>query len=361
MNRPFIPAMANTSRTASKSKLPSVIAFCVLLFPSCVLAATIPQFEVIDVTNVYVIPDSFNPIPYPYFGPVRINNSNQIIGAVPVAKQHKFKEFQGFLWQDGVFQGLGTGVVEDINDFGDYIGSVTGAVLQAVAPSLNPHAINNAGQVVGEMDDHAFLWDSNGMVPFPTDSSVSRSIAYAVNNFGVATGTASINGGKYVPFLFTSDASMAIGPTTNTSWSRGVAINDAGHVALVVMHTNGSSRRLCTYLYRDGELTQLRSIRGLRHVRATAMNNSDEIIGYAGRTARDHFSTSRPRAFLMTVSAGFLYSNGEQHNLDRLLTKSSRGWHVSEPLDINDSGSIVARASWRGKPSRVVMLRRVLE
>jgi hypothetical protein len=153
------------------------IAFCLLLIPFCVLAATpaSPHYEVIDVAST----TSGNRY---YFGPLRINNSNQIIGSLPTPGS--LDEFQGFLWQDGILQGLGTGVVQDINDFGEYIGSVTGAVFQSMAPILIPRAINNAGQVVGESNQQAFLSDSNGPVLFPIEGSVQQSVAYAVNNSG---------------------------------------------------------------------------------------------------------------------------------------------------------------------------------
>lgn len=323
-------------------------AFCLWLVPLCVLAATRPQYEVIDVTNVY----SGDQV---YFGALRINNSNQIIGAVP--RPGHLGEYRGFLWQDGALQRLGLGVVEDINDFGQYVGSLTGAVFQTVEPDLRPRAINNAGQVVGESSGHAFLSDSNGLVLFPIEGVVTQSVAVAVNNSGVATGRVGIDSAPPRAFIFTTNGSMGIGPVLKLSLSRGVAINDAGHVALLTIQTNRHSRRVYSYLFRDGELTKLRPVSGYLHVNAEAVNNSDEVVGFVGRTLRG-FSGSGPHPFFITISAGFLYSNGKQYNLNRLLTKSSRGWTVTRPLDINDAGWIVARAHRRGEAERVVLLRR---
>jgi uncharacterized membrane protein len=326
------------------------IFFSLFLLPVCVLAAeTRPQYEVIDVARTSLGN-------HYYFGPLRINNSNQIVGAFPAPGS--LSEFQGFLWQDGLLQELGTGVVQDINDFGDYIGSVTGAVFQTMAPSLMPRAINNAGQVVGEASQHAFFSDSNGLVLFPIEGSVQQSVALAVNNAGIATGRALFDSGPRRAFIFTTNGSMSIGPVLKLSSSQGVAINDAGHVAIAATQTNGHKKRLYSYLYRDGELTQLRPLPGYPHVNAEAMNNSDEVVGFLGHTVRD-FSTNNPPHLLVSISAGFLYSNGKQYNLNRLLTKSSRAWRVTHPLDINDSGWIVARAVREGESGRVVLLRRV--
>ncbi len=321
--------------------------FSLLLMPFCVLAATRPQFEVIDVAavsvgNVY------------YLGPLRINNSNQIVGAFPAPSGGAI---HGFFWQNNILNDLGPGIVKDINDVGQYIGSVTSAVFQSMEPSLNPRAINNAGQVVGESERHAFIADSNGLAVFPVEGNVQESVALAVNNSGVATGRVLFDSPPRRAFLFTTNGSVAIGPALKLFFSEGVAINDAGHVAIVAVQTNGHSHRNYSYMYRDGALTPLRSVAGYPNVNAVAMNNSDEVVGFVGRNARQFPNT--PPSFLVSISAGFLYSNGKSYNLNRLLTKSSRGWRVTDPLDINDSGWIVARAARRGERERVVLLRPV--
>src|SRR5436189_5977081 len=110
-----------------------------LLFAASALAATRPQFEVIPLSNgpaaIFAYPVT-----------LRLNNSNQITGAI--LTEDPVPHFESFLWQDGNVQALGEGRVEDLNDFGVWVGSVTGAVFQSSAPSLTPHAVNNAGQVV---------------------------------------------------------------------------------------------------------------------------------------------------------------------------------------------------------------------
>jgi probable HAF family extracellular repeat protein len=325
--------------------------FSLFLLPCCVFAATTrPQFEVIEVTSAYE-GNLF------YFGPFRINNSNQIVGAFPTPAGNAY---HGFLWQNGMLDDLGLGIAKDINDFGHYIGNVTSAVFQTVFPSLIPYAINNAGQVVGESEHHAFISDSNGLVLFPEEGFVQQSVAVAVNNSGVATGRAVIDSAPRRAFLFTANGSMAIGPTLKLHSSQGVGINDAGHVLLQATQTNGHTKRIYSYLYRDGELTPLPSLPGYRHLNAEAINNANEVVGFVGRTVHDHGDAGLG-SFVVSLSAAFLYSNGTSYNLNRLLKKSSRGWHVIEGIDINDTGSIVALASRANTRERVVLLRRMTQ
>jgi hypothetical protein len=313
------------------------------------LAASRPQFDVVpligDASNVLGFSTN---LPGPSLN-LRINNSNQVAGTLVIRTGGS--HFESYLWSNGNLQMLGNGRIEDINDAGAYIGSAPGSVFQ----SEFVHGINNAGQVVGE-DPHPFLWDSNGFRYFPFNGVAGQAYVRAVNNFGVATGGA-ISNNSYQAFIFTVSNVVDIGQIPKISLSEGKAISDQGHVVLTATYTNRSTKRIRSYLYHDNRLTRLPTLPGNPHTWAQSMNNSDEIVGFIGPTAHS-FGTNAP--FAVAQAAGFLYSRGKLYNLNKLLTKSSRGWHVSNALDINDAGTIVAHARRPFEPEQPVLLRRVM-
>lgn len=303
-----------------------------------------PLYEVVEIRA-----DGTNVPAYP--GTLRINNSNRVSGSVSVVEPSP--HFESFLWKDGEpIRWLGEGRIDDINDEGDFVGSVAGAEVWRNG-QVQTFAINNARQAVGSDEGHAFITDSNGQTTIlgPTVFSEARS----VNSAGIAAGIALLNPGSPItPVIFTSTNIVDLGWIRGTSASETTVINDRNHVLFTATLTNRF--RVRSYLFRNNKPKPLPTLPGSRHTVAFAMNNADEIVGFFGR---NNAPVPRGSSGAITVVGAFLYFDGKLYNLDKLLTPESRGWHVSEALDINDAGAIAAFAARPGEQRVPVLLRRL--
>jgi hypothetical protein len=329
----------------------AVLSICALAFAAMFAAdgatrVKRPQFEVVE-----LLASGTNVPAYP--GTLRINNSNQISGAISVVEPNP--HFESFLWKDGEsIQWLGEGRIDDLNDNGEFAGSVQGAVLVGNGGSFKTFAINNARQVAGSIQNRAFITDSNGQMNFPLGDAIF-SQARSLNSMGAAAGMARMTpGGPITPIIFNPTNVIDLGWIRRTSMGDTTIINDQGHVLFTVTQTNRS--RVRSYFFRGGRPRPLPARPGARHTVAFAMNNSDEIVGFLGR---DGDSAPPGGGTAVSIVGGFLYSRGKLYQLDKLLTEESRGWHVSEALDINNAGSIAAFAARPGERRVPVLLRRV--
>ena len=129
----------------------------------------------------------------------------------------------------------------------------------------------------------------------------SVSAAFAINNYGQAVGFSDERG-----FIYTDGAIRSLYPNGNVR--RPYGINDKGEVV-----GNGQN----AFLYSHGILNDLGPLDGIR-TGATAINNSGQIVGYAGNRA-------------------FLYSNGLMNEINLNLDGTTGG----TPYAINNHGEVV--------------------
>ena len=303
-----------------------------------------PQYEVVEIqaggSNIIA-----------YSGTLRLNNSNLVSGAMLV--ESPVPHFESFLWHpERPVQWLGAGEINDLNDAGAYVGTVTGAVVTSDGGTLKASAINNSGQVAGRFGSRAFITDSNGQFYFPIESEMVSSEAFAINSFGIAAGRARNPGEPDHVFVFTPTNGVDLGWIRRTRQNEAIAINDPGTVASTAISESPSARHLRSFIHRAGKRRDLRSVRSSPNTLAFAMNNSDEIVGFLGNRLN-------PDTGGVTIAAGFLYTGGKLYDLNQLLAPSSAEWRVLEALDINDSGAIVAFAARPGERKFPVLLRRV--
>jgi probable HAF family extracellular repeat protein len=159
------------------------------------------------------------------------------------------------------------------------------------ARGVQPHALNEAGSVVGEFfnagGNHAFLWEE-GVGTDLHDRSVLGGVtsrAYKINNGGQIVGEAQ--------FLISH-------PESPVLWENGVPINLVGHL-----------------------FSRPQGI-------ATSINNAGQIIG----TVTDLDDLNRP-------FEGFMIENGKYERLLDMIPQD-QGWDaLLVPWDINDAGWIV--------------------
>ena len=141
-----------------------------------------------------------------------LNNHGSVAGTVADPGQRRLE--RAFLFQDGRMRllghlgGLPTSEAVDINDRGQVLGYATDPATSerrlflydqgrltdlSPGPDVNdrtPHALNDAGQVVGAIHSRAFVLDGNGLRFIPFGADVSRSEARAINDRGVVVGQA---------------------------------------------------------------------------------------------------------------------------------------------------------------------------
>lgn len=223
------------------------------------------------------------------------------------------------------------------------------------------YALNNRGQVVGQSDNHAFMYDGtmhdlgtlggsgstayaindNGLIvgesatvandyrhAFMYDGSMhdlssgfaGYSTAYSVNSTGTIMGSVSALYADEHAVKFFGSYTRGIGTLGNASVARG--INDNGLIVgnSALPQTNVDH----AFLY-DGTMHDLGTLAGGHASMALSINGSGKVVGW-GITS-DH------------KTHGFFY-DGIMHDLGTLL-----GGQTSDAYDINDSDQIVGNST----------------
>jgi len=211
------------------------------------------------------------------------------------------------------------------------------------------YGINDAGQVVGISNSHAFLWDDGeiidlGMLPGPAGYSVAHSIndagqvvGFSGNDAGSAFIWDSISGMRYLDgigdteseawcinnsgqvvgcvygypgFTFLWDSTSGV---TDLGFNTAFGINDAGQVV-------GNSHSHA-FLWEDGEMFDLGTLGGTSSG-AYDINDAGQVVGTA-RTADEHY-----HAFLWDSTNG-------------MIDLGTLGGLYSRAYAINDAGQVV--------------------
>jgi probable HAF family extracellular repeat protein len=144
------------------------------------------------------------------------------------------------------------------------LGSLGGSGGTAAGGWTLPHAMNDAGLVVGAADTgsgvHAFAWHAGRLADLGTLPGGRDSAAYGVDEAGVVAGTAETAGGESRAVLW-RPAVRGIAATGR--WrirdlglprSRALAINDRGQVLALTTGADGVTRRV---LWQQGAVTVL--------------------------------------------------------------------------------------------------------
>jgi probable HAF family extracellular repeat protein len=234
----------------------------------------------------------------PIFGAIGVSPQGLIAGRAPTPLQDN--PDHAFLYDHGTVTDLGTlgGSVSaafGVNDAGQVVGFASKAVgfhaflwdsqngmqdlgaLRGGSASI-AHGINGSGLVVGESfyfnEWHAFVWDSmNGMRDI--GGSSFRSNAVGVNDAGQVVG--SMNNDA---FLYDGGTLIDLGSLGGVAV--GNAINDAG---IIVGGSGTGTLNHHGFIYRDGVMTDLNDlippVSGLTIVEAEGINNAGQIVGVA--------------------------------------------------------------------------------
>jgi probable HAF family extracellular repeat protein len=234
-----------------------------------------------------------------------INNKGQVILRTPSS---------GFIWQNGVFRNLG---------------SLGGGV-------TSPHALNEAGQVVGDSytsagDAHAFLWQNGvmrdlGTLGAPFQSGQVLSSATGINAVGQIVGWAPTSAdliGSRRAFLW-ENGRMTRLASLDRGFSMATGINAVRRVVGQFGSPNGKAFR-----WQDGVVRSLGTLGG-------TSSSASAISG--GRIVGWSFNASGQQR-------GFLWQSGVMTNLGTL------GGDFSTANGINSLGQVVGSSRTAGSNS----------
>lgn len=160
-----------------------------------------------------------------------------------------------------------------------------------------PFDINNAGDVVGTSytrnatdvgpAQHPFLWQHGVMRDLGLLPGAEEGGASSINSHGVIVGTSGRTDPEtyeqlYRPFIWANGTMTEIQAPSVEAY--GADINDEG-VVVGTMRAGGGSSNFHAYIYKDGVVTNLNSVKptgtGLHLAYAQSINNAGQIAGVA--------------------------------------------------------------------------------
>ena len=228
-----------------------------------------------------------------------INNLGQIVGQSEVLGTPSTPH--AFVYSNGVMTDLGT------------LGS------GAFAPTSSGQAINNQGQIAGyttvsnATHIHAFIYSGGVMTDLTPGTNDSK--AYGINNLGQVVGETQIPDFPGIPmraFLYSNGTIATLGAPTGKG-SEAFGINDSSQIVGdyitnfdFMMTTNFGTNT--AFLYDHGVTNDLSSVGGLGTLRAytaVAINNQEQVTGYAINSSN-------------TIRHAYLYSGGGMTDLGTL-------------------------------------------
>ncbi|MBK4739002.1 hypothetical protein [Noviherbaspirillum pedocola] len=232
---------------------------------------------------------------------------------------------QAFVYSNGTMTAIGSTIESQANAISNN-GYIAGS---GFVPSDNP------GQ-------HAFVYRNGSLTDIGTLGGPT-SIAYAVNDSGMAAGASDFDASSIShAFLYRDGAMIDLNPFEGR-YSAAIGMNNLGQV---VGYGASASGTYHAFLYADSRAIDLHNALGAMpnaQSLAQAINDAGEIVGV---TFADGGSWS-----------AFLYCQGNVTRLEALPAVKRAGWTQLNPVAINKNGDIAGTGTIRGN-SRPFLLSR---
>jgi probable HAF family extracellular repeat protein len=330
----------------------AIIIFPILIAMLTIGCSDLPEYEITDLGN-------FGSDPYQgHFDVSKINNKGQVLATT---------DGQVILVTNSNVVVLSTGCqAYAMNDKGQVVGNCQTVdriwhgflYSEGVIKVLdgNAYDINNAGQVVGESDNHAFIYSNGKLQDFRNISKDFKSsnpqledpqsCAYGISNNGQVVGEI----GNHA-FLFDNGKVLDLGSLSSSGWSKAKGINDLGQVVGTSSACDGSTNH--AFLYSNGKMMDLGHLGG--NSEAFSINNKGQVVGQSGMSwYRVLWKRWRYEKGVTEYLTAFLYSDGRMIDLGSLLPFHS-GWTLYEANSINDHGQIIGIGSYKGTQHAFLM------
>jgi probable HAF family extracellular repeat protein len=270
--------------------------------------------------------------------PVRINSSGAIAGKAEGEQVVTWTRDEG-IREVSIPARLGSVEPMGLNEKGDIVGQFTATTtnkgqafayiqgkfqLLSEAPS-QAKAINDSGQIAGEESPGPVLWRG----------SKSRQLAgccggrvFAINNRGEVVGELNDREGHYSAFVWNDERGLRIVAPAGSRSSTALAINNSGHILIQGFSPN-------QIFLRDHDRLTPVALSPEFASQPLALSNCDVIVGEYG-TSSDYY-----HAFIWDRQNGF-------RDLNRLLDKAE-GWNLESAVDINERGEIIGSGDHAGE------------
>jgi probable HAF family extracellular repeat protein len=291
--------------------------------------------------------------------------------------------WSGYVWRSGGMTDLGVGPAAfDVNDAGQVVGrdedaahnyhaftwtastgvrrlgELPGGAVFAAAPFSEAVAVNNAGQIVGHLNDaggnRAFVREPNGslrFLPVPQGAPPQDVLAFGMNDAGDVVGRVYQGNSSYHACLWpAAGGSRDLGDLPGgLEFGNAVKINNGGLI-LGVAHADpdpanpiSSGERAVLFLA-DGTIRQLGLLPGMTESNGRDINDQGDVVGFSGRGG----TWSDSHAFVWSEQAGMRDING-------LLDASGTGWSLSLPQAINNAGQILVVGQFQGREALALL------
>ena len=278
------------------------------------------------------------------FLPTDINNLGRIAGSFNA------NGGSATIWDNGVYQNIGTGWTTGINSTSIVVGnSGPHATLWQGSTSLDlgtlggsnsyATAINNSGQIAGSSITpvtggfqyiHATTWE-NGVIKDLGTLGGNKSAATGINDIGQIVGYSTINNNTFPTthaFIYSNGTMQDLTP--GTGGSSATHINNNGLVTGYVSLDNGSIN--IATVWTNGQSTSIGTLGGSNSY-AFGLNDLGQVVGYS--------ETSQGG-----LTHGYVWQDGTLTDLNSYVTGSD--WELWNAIAINDSGSIIGRGLLNG-------------
>jgi len=224
-----------------------------------------------------------------------------------------------------------------------FLGSLNG-VSFGVATSVNEHGHTVGYSYIDDLNRHAFIFRHGLMSDLGSFGGYSAALGINEHDAVVGFASETVNGFAHA-FVFREGVMTEINPfgdLVNESIAR--AINDHGQVVGEGYndgHFNG-------FVYDDGAVTNIGTLRGGHESRATAINNRGEVVGAADVPFVTVCEFPPPPApCIQYKSHAIVYRGGVIADLNALIAADA-GWELMVANDVNDRGEIVGYGTKNG-------------